>query len=443
MKLSTLGFFLSSFASVTTTAHPTQVHNAEYEIDETQATRNLRAKYDPKSVVIKEGVIGMCDGYSGIMVINSGSSGAAAGTSFFQFVINQLIYAEQHNLVPWVHFTLRNGEVYDTDVHDFVPKGSDGKPVSFPTMGGAKIPTVLGTGDMKCHKDWPYPEAPDYENSDFIEGRFQLKTSGVWDFYFEPVSNFLPQTMTQVDEASCFTRPLVDISRPQQLLNNGVHFCAPWAIRGWIYNESPIALRPPQGVYRATYDHMGTHRKRAHEIVTKFIHPKQWLVDAVNHVNPTKPGEPPCLAMHIRHTDKASGRKKTPLEAFLPYAQKFVDEGGQAIYLATDSMINVERINEEWPSEVSSRVVRQEDAFLSTTSEAIFHLISHHRANKEALIDIYGMSRCGLLVMGYSAMTESAMYINGDLHAHSVNLDDPEHQSLDEFDAMVKSSFKK
>lgn len=381
----------------------------------------------------------MCEGYNGILIVNSGSSGAAAGTSFFQFVINQIIYAEQHNLLPWVHFSMRNGEVFDPEVHDFIPTKEDGTPVSFKTMGGATPTEIQGTGDMACFRDWTYPGVPDFEGSDYRPGVYQLKTSGVWDFYFEPISNFQPQKMSPNDELSCYSIPIVDISHPQKLLNNGVHFCAPWAIRGWIYNESPPALKPKEGEFRGAYNLIGEHRAKAHEIVSKYIHPKPWLIEATDKANPIVKGAPPCLAMHIRHTDKGSGRRKVPLEAFMPYAVEYVKGGGQSIYLATDAMENVDRIMAEWPKEVSSKVIRQPGVFLSTSKEPIFHLISHDRANREALIEIYAMSRCGLMVMGYSAMTEAAMYIHGDLHRHSVNLDDPEHATVEEFRGMVKT----
>lgn len=177
-------------------------------------------------------------------------------------------------------------------------------------------------------------------------------------------------------------------------------------------------------------------RQQASRITRDYIHPKQWLVDEVDRVNPTGEG-PPCLALHIRHSDKKDGRRHVALEEFLPYAQTFVDNGGDVIYLATDQIQNVHRIADEWPDDLSSRVRRQEGAFLSNNKKAIFYSTNPHRANTEALIDIYAMSRCGLIAHGYSAMSEAAIYINENLHYFSVNLEDPEHIGEHEFGMKV------
>ena len=59
-----------------------------------------------------------CDQYNGILRISSVDNGAASGTVFFLYVVNHLIYANQHNLMPWIHFDpTTSGKVYDFNIH--------------------------------------------------------------------------------------------------------------------------------------------------------------------------------------------------------------------------------------------------------------------------------------------------------------------------------------
>ena len=57
-----------------------------------------------------------CDNYPGILHIREGDQYAAAGTLFFVYVINHILYAKLYNLLPWVHFDAK-GVSYDENVH--------------------------------------------------------------------------------------------------------------------------------------------------------------------------------------------------------------------------------------------------------------------------------------------------------------------------------------
>ena len=165
---------------------------------------------------------------------------------------------------------------------------------------------------------------------------------------------------------------------------------------------------------------------------------KPYIQDKVDKTNPRQPGDPPCLSIHIRWSDKGNGRGKIPIERFLPYVETFVREGGQSIFLATDQTTVFDRIDEQWPSNIKSIIRRQEGAFLSKNNVAVFRQADHHRSNVEAITEIYALSKCSLLLHGLSAMTEAAMFLNIGLHDHSVNMDDPAHPSVDEFRTMVR-----
>ena len=71
-----------------------------------------------------------------------------------------------------------------------------------------------------------------------------------------------------------------------------------------------------------------------------------------------QPGDPPCLSVHIRWSDKGNGRGKIPVENFLPYVEAFVNEGGQSIFLATDQSTVFDIINLKWPTSITSKIKR-------------------------------------------------------------------------------------
>ena len=82
-----------------------------------------------------------CDGYRGILHIENGDFGGAGGTIFFQFIIAQLIYAEEHQLLPFLHMDNFSYLVYDDAIHS----GSSGEEeirVEFKALQGVQVDTI-------------------------------------------------------------------------------------------------------------------------------------------------------------------------------------------------------------------------------------------------------------------------------------------------------------
>lgn len=69
--------------------------------DEQFISKKLRFESDVNSVTTTTSA---CNGYDGMLHIRAGDSHAAGATVLFSYVINHIIYAERHNLVPWIHF---------------------------------------------------------------------------------------------------------------------------------------------------------------------------------------------------------------------------------------------------------------------------------------------------------------------------------------------------
>jgi hypothetical protein len=281
-----------------------------------------------------------------------------------------------------------------------------------------------------------------------------------------------------------------------------MHRCSELAVRGWAFRGIPNALLPkktkkkktnhhPPDTSSAVADWLWEHRQRAAPIVKRYFHLQPWLQERVETANPTRTtllhldsnhrnendassghsssltsSSPSprhrrgcCLAAHIRLTDKASGRDKKGLQAYRPYMEAFAKatnstwskDGEQdvppLIYIATDDASVLPTIQTKWSKAVSDRILFQQDTFRSQEEDLpTFKLLAHdkHRSNTEALVDMYAMSKCCYFVHGYSGMAEAVVYINPELHAQSVNIDDEERITPDaEFAQMVLRTIAK
>ena len=283
-------------------------------------------------------------------------------------------------------------------------------------LRGAQIPNELEFGRGSV------PARPNFNVTTMREESISVRGTGIWDSYFHPVSAF------DFNHPSCTEKPLFQLSKSQVF--PGIHYCASWAVRAWDYAhcagtlEGWQSLHVASGKNESTHEWFGPQRRVVAHLVDKYFTPNAWLQSKIDTTNPRTKNDPPCLAIHIQLSDKAgAGRNRNLLETFLPYAEIFAKEGGNKIFVATDTSHNFDEIQKSWPPAIAESVVRQEGVFLSNSEQGVFDLVSHHRSNAEALVGIYSMAKCSLLVHGYSVMSEAVMYLNQSLHDFSVNLD--------------------
>lgn len=358
-----------------------------------------------------------CDGYKGILHIQSGDKGAAAAKVFFQYVINQLIYAEIHGLLPWIHLNNVSQYVYDPLVHGGVN-----------TTLKVKSGMEIGWDKLQAGEPYHVYPGPPYLASGqghLTSNKYTVNGNGVWESYFEPVSDF------RKGDASCQSKPVVSMTYAH--LMPGIHFYAPWAVRSWQTKLIPPQLR---AVNQTQHEWFYPMRIRAHDIVQKYFIFQPHIVQAVNRILPKNET---CLAIHIRRTDKAGvDRRRIRLAEFLPYAKEFLDKGGNTIYVATDAQNVISKMREKWEIQQHVKTQGDDSVVRSNSIKSVFKIGEHHRTNTEVLTDILAMSTCQFLIHGYSAVSESAIYLNLDLHNHSVNLEDPSHMNVEDFGALVQ-----
>jgi hypothetical protein len=332
-----------------------------------------------------------CDNYDGVLHIESGDAGAAAGTLFFQYMVNQLIYADMHHLKPFIHLNNVSQHAYDPIVHGGGNKSSgtgwgdadqsrtieniewernldelDASSVSFSMLYGMTIEWTSDGYQEMGFGSYPGRPVVMLEHQNLTPRIYQLYGTGVWNHYFFPVSDFVP------GDVSCLNKPLIKMHYYH--LNPSLLFYTPWSVKSWPYTYIPTRLLP-QTTLMEWYRPM---RQRGHEIVQKYFNFQPRMVELANQANPpivqttTAPihgnnasswsNYQYCLAMHVRHSDKGgSNRKRIAVESFLPYAEAYQKAGGQRIFVATDSGQVLTTIHDTWPPRVRALVRSQGD----------------------------------------------------------------------------------
>jgi len=366
---------------------------------------------------------GACDGYQGILHIRHGDTGGASGTVFFQFMIGQLLWAEQHNYKPWVHMNDVSQVVYDVQVH-----GNKG--VNFTMLDGMKIGWAR---DPDEPLGYTFPGVP-YKETDTLQSKeFIIPGTGIWNHYFYPVSDFNPADDT--NDASCRNKPLIAMDYLHVL--PGLHSHAPWVPHPWRY-WMPEYIQQPDIPMKIWLD---DQRKRATTVVQKYIRFNPYLKQralcahpaaTTNNNSEETTNDAPTLGMHIRHGDKFPSRERIQLEEFFPFAKAFIQAYPEGtIYLATDSALVYHQIQQSWTTGDDDsigqqlRVVVQPNVQgLSRNDTAAFDLgVSKHRTNVEALTDILALSKCNYLLHGWSAMTEAVFFLNPKLIDNAIDLE--------------------
>jgi hypothetical protein len=375
----------------------------------------------------------VCDGYGGILHISQGDSQGAAGTIFFLFVVNQLLYAEKFNLLPWVHLNNVSHYVYDPLVH------GSGTSVAFQALHGF-VPSTTAFVDPISKQQLLFPGRPIQQTNSLQRQTETVTGNGVWESYFEPVSTFTP--------GDCPHLPLLRLT-PSQLISIHIHW--PPSVRAWRYGGMPPSLIQPDLTYDQWFAPM---RDRGSALLEKYVRPKQHLVEMARRVVSLRHSPQHCLAIHIRHSDKANRRKRIPVKKFLPYAQAYYEEvvmrtnnnnsnsnntfsDNAVIFLATDSHKVIHDIQRDWPSDLVDRMTWQTGATIvrSNDTTPVFKMSSHHETNTQVLVDILALSKCEFMLHGLSAVSEAAMYLNRGLQYrnHSVNLETAKHSTVEDF----------
>ena len=213
---------------------------------------------------------------------------------------------------------------------------------------------------------------------------------------------------------------------------------AKWAIRQW-YNVDSNEMRACQreGWCWVFNDTLYARWRRDGASVVSAVHrlrpALQQAVDARwRELNPNN--RRPVLSVHLRGTDKASGRAKTNIASFDEYLASFIRAyPAGLVVVATDS------------NEFAARMVRGLWRTRHGDHFAIANITTRGKGRKpnfdgrhdkmlvasDVLVDIHILAKGDFMVHTSSAVSEAAIYHNLDLHCNSHNLEYAHNASLD------------
>ncbi|KAL3918245.1 MAG: hypothetical protein SGILL_004329, partial [Bacillariaceae sp.] len=376
------------------------------------------------SSFLKEPTNHACDDVKGVLHIAKTGSEEGVASTFFTSVVNQLIYADLFHLKPWIHLDSDATQIYDERVH-----GSGELVIQ---DGHNKL--CISEAMLEGNEDFVYPgPLKPCDNAAAANAKPSSKTikgNGIWSSYFDQVSDFVP------GDESCMHKPLLSIESDS--VTHGLNSWAPWSIKAWQYDAIPDHIWNSKGGSLQSW--LEPMRIKGHNVVKKYFKFHPFLIDRANIVNPTNETSLPCLAVHLRNSDKeGTHRQKFPPNKFREYFNAFARAGGREIYIASDSHKTIEYINEHFPASIRRMIRTQGQYVVRTSWKWPAHMMEdHHRVNSEALVDILAMSKCQLLLHGSSAVSEAAIYLNLNLHNHSVNWENPDHMDSQQFERLAK-----
>jgi hypothetical protein len=395
-----------------------------------------------------------CHGYNGVYHIQSGDYGGASGTIFFQFVVAQLVYADLHNLLPFVYLTNYSHLIYDNQVHG----GNRGAGLTFDLLDSHRVSTLQDPRWHRALYPGPLEQRREGDTNHHPRGRrrtYTIAGDGVWSHYFQPVSDYCPTDKSCLGEEeednnnNTTTTMLPYITMEPAQISPGLHLYAPYAPKIWRYAPLPAFVSQPH--IESVTEWLTPQRLRAHKVVKKYFHFQPWMEQQSQLIETAGSSLSYCLGLHVRWSDKGASRRKLGLDEFFPFVKAYMEhyhlDSGETtttdnnnnnnnnnrnsstpcIYLATDAQQVVQYVTTHWPQSYQNVLITSRATIRSPNETSVFDMGSHHATNTEVLVDILDLSHCQFLLHGNSAVSEAAIYMNANLIYQSVNLEDPQH----------------
>eukprot|EP01062_Namystynia_karyoxenos_P015865 TRINITY_DN15793_c1_g1_i1.p1 TRINITY_DN15793_c1_g1~~TRINITY_DN15793_c1_g1_i1.p1 ORF type:complete len:561 (+),score=90.09 TRINITY_DN15793_c1_g1_i1:72-1685(+) len=253
---------------------------------------------------------------SGVLRIRSGDGPAAFATTFFEYLVNQLVFAERWNLSPWL---------------DFDPR------------------VATRVADP--------PPAP----------------RNAWLAFLQPIGPYRPGLR-------CGGAPWdgTVVTLGYRYMHRFLHVSEQWAVRGWPYDGSPEWVSRYRADRLSAWDpeYYGAKRRLGARVVRDYFRWRpQVKARAAAAWAELFPRPAAVLGMHFRGTDKGNGRRQVTPSEFLPYAAGWARARGAAagLLIASDCSAYVAEALRDWPPHLRA-IARVPNATRSATSAATFQL---------------------------------------------------------------------
>ena len=293
-----------------------------------------------------------------IIRINHSNAGLFA---YLTFVLNQIIYCEENDMVPVVYF---------------------------------------GPWSVDGPNAYHEPE----------------KGDNMWSYYFEPVAGYSFEDIQQLiaDPKEPITEENL-VYLDDDVLGY-IHGGKPNSIYCFPYGYFTDLEENIDEWYDG-------QRRKAQELIKKYVRVKNALIEESDAFVDQYFGEHTVLGVHIRGTDKVRQAKRiekiiTPGKYF-PHIDSFLRQHPDAkIFLATDQDQYVEQMMEKYPGRVLTQSTIYSRSRVNTFQKQDGN---NYQKGKEALLDCLLLSRCQRLLKCSSALSEFAFYFNPQLTGLDLN----------------------
>ena len=266
----------------------------------------------------------------------------------------------------------------------------------------------------------------------FAHGRLKALGNTTWEIFFRPVCANLSRWL-----AACASSVRLAPSRPMQWYYPGVATHFRWPIHNWYNLGSPAhraceARRNKTGGCQEYDDSLfRSWRLRGHAAAIRFKLnaafaeqvDRRWRTAFSLQADN---GQLVVLGVHMRGSDKKSGRRKVPSCEFDAYVQDFFSAFPTSgrLYVATESAPYAENARKWWVERwgVTRVLVPQLGTRVGSAAPNFLVHDPLHVA-REVHLDIQLLARCDYLLHGASAVAEAAIYLNPRLHWNSTHLE--------------------
>lgn len=177
-------------------------------------------------------------------------------------------------------------------------------------------------------------------------------------------------------------------------------------------NTKPLlTYNGPPGSDFAMLTELRTSRKRVHEIVEKYIHPKPHIQKIVDDFVAAKFTSDVIIGVHYRGTDKFTEARRAAYEEMTGHINQVISEYNSNnfhIFVATDEQAFLEYVQNLYPGRILSY------NSIRSTSGSPVHLSSpeNYKKGEDAIVDCLLLSKCNHLIKTSSNLSLFSSYFN-------------------------------
>jgi hypothetical protein len=209
---------------------------------------------------------------------------------------------------------------------------------------------------------WGLPGCQFYQSQGY-DGSFNP-----WEYYFEPLSDLFYSEQDRVDNTYWFENQM--------------------CFSGWALDDQT--------------------RKKAHELITKYIRVKPSIQKKIDDFYQKNMAGKKTIGIHLRGTDKYLEEPVVPLSRYIDKANE-ISHGSMQFFIASDDS----KLFEQAKNLLKGKVIYF-DSFRASTNQHMWQNWHPQKARlgEEVLIEAILLSRCDLIIHGFSNVAAAALYFN-------------------------------